>query len=277
MGGSLDTVSSSRPWRRVQMSAGGRQYGDVQTSATINIAGKLHRSFPSHFSFRNQSPFADITDWSCPFCIFRNGGMKYQVVRCFARTMLAACTLVGITASAGFAQQSVSGSASGKTELVPNQPPRQGRLRIPDDLPGADVAPLRLPPITPSNPMEREAAIKKLFPPLPPLGPPLTAQPGPDGQPLSLSALQRMAQDGNPVLRQAQHDIEAARGAAIQAGLYPNPIVGFEADTISEADTAGQQGGYIQQTIKTAGKLKLAQAAASIDVLNAELALRRAK
>ncbi len=201
--------------------------------------------------------------------------MKHGVVRCCARTLLALCVLVVIGSSAGFAQQSVSVPPSGKPEIVPPQPTRQGRLRIPDDLPGADVAPLRLPPITPSNPKEREAAIKKLFPPLPPLGPPLAAQPGPDGQPLSLSALQRMAQEGNPVLRQAMHDIEAARGAAIQAGLYPNPIVGYEADTISEANTAGQQGGYIQQTIKTAGKLKLAQAAVSIDVLNAELALRR--
>ena len=67
-------------------------------------------------------------------------------------------------------------------------------------------------------------------------------------------------------------------GTAIQAGLYPNPVFGFEADTISEANTAGQQGGFIQQTIKTAGKLKLAQAAASIDVrAQRRIILRRAQ
>ena len=84
-----------------------------------------------------------------------------------------------------------------------------------------------------------------------------------------------MAQEGNPAIRQAMHDIEAARGAAIQAGLYPNPVFGYEADNINQGLTAGQQGAFIQQTIKTAGKLKLAQAAASVDVLNAELALKR--
>ena len=71
------------------------------------------------------------------------------------------------------------------------------------------------------------------------------------------------------------HEIEASRGTAIQAGLYPNPVFGFEADNVNQGSTAGEQGAFIQQTIKTAGKLKLAQAAASVNVLNAELALRR--
>jgi outer membrane protein, heavy metal efflux system len=201
--------------------------------------------------------------------------MKQRVADSWVRTSLAAAVFLGIGAGIGHTQETSSLPSRENAQVAPLQQPRQGRLRIPDDLPGADVAPLRLPPLTPANQKEREAAIRKLFPPLPPLGPPLSSQPGPDGVPLSLGALQRMAQDANPALRQAMHEIEAARGSAIQAGLAPNPVFGFEADNVNQGSTAGEQGAFIQQTIKTAGKLKLAQAAASVNVLNAELALRR--
>ena len=45
---------------------------------------------------------------------------------------------------------------------------------------------------------------------------------------------------------------------AIQAGLHPNPMFGYVADTISTANTAGYQGVFFEQMIKTAGKLELA-------------------
>jgi outer membrane protein TolC len=52
-----------------------------------------------------------------------------------------------------------------------------------------------------------------------------------------------------------------ARGRAVQAGLYPNPTVGYEADRIGAAGTAGEmQGAFIDQTIVTAGKLRLSRA-----------------
>jgi hypothetical protein len=184
------------------------------------------RFHPARFPFRSPWPFADITGWSCHFCLVRTAGMKKIRMRCTIRIYLAASASCALILQAAMAQQGSSGLSPGQTQTAPIQPPRKERLRIPDDLPGADVAPLRLPPITPFNQKEREAAIKKLFPPLPPLGPPLAAQPGPDGQPLSLGVLQHMAQEGNPGLRQAALDIEAARGAAIQAGLYPNPVFG---------------------------------------------------
>jgi cobalt-zinc-cadmium efflux system outer membrane protein len=62
-----------------------------------------------------------------------------------------------------------------------------------------------------------------------------------------------------------------------QAGAYPNPSVGYEADTIGTGATAGFQGFFYDQVIKTGNKLKLQQAAASMDLFNAELALRRAQ
>jgi len=72
-------------------------------------------------------------------------------------------------------------------------------------------------------------------------------------------------------------DVRSAKGAAIQAGLYPNPTVGYEQDAIGQGLTAGQPGGFVDQTIKTGGKLQLAKAAAQVDVANAQVALRKAQ
>lgn len=152
-------------------------------------------------------------------------------------------------------------------------PPRQlkERLQIPPGLPGAEAPALQLPSFDPANPKAREAAIQRLYPNLPDVGTASTGLPSPTGQPLSLSDLQQLAITNNPTLRQAAAEVEAAKGNAIQAGLYPNPRAGYEADQFNQGGTAGMQGAFVEQTIVTAGKLKLAQAAASMDVANAEL------
>ncbi len=72
-------------------------------------------------------------------------------------------------------------------------------------------------------------------------------------------------------------DVQAARGAAIQAGAYPNPTVAFQEDNVNTGDTAGFQGVGISQTIPTGGKLALARKAANVDVQNAELTLHRTR
>jgi outer membrane protein, heavy metal efflux system len=90
-----------------------------------------------------------------------------------------------------------------------------------------------------------------------------TADSPPPGQaaPLTLAALEQMALAGNPTLGQAAANVEASRGRALQSGLYPNPTVGYEADRINAAGTAGEmQGLFIDQTIVTAGKLRLSRA-----------------
>jgi cobalt-zinc-cadmium efflux system outer membrane protein len=150
------------------------------------------------------------------------------------------------------------------------------RLKIPPELPGAEAPPLKLPPATAPR-AEKEAAINRLFPTQPPLGPDPQPVPGPDGRPLTLADLQQLALNNSPVIRQAAADVEAARGALRQAGLYPNPNIGYEGDTAGTGGTAGYQGGYVEQQIKTAGKLRLAQAVAAMDLRNAEVALRRAR
>ncbi|HLW65130.1 MAG TPA: TolC family protein, partial [Gemmataceae bacterium] len=78
---------------------------------------------------------------------------------------------------------------------------------------------------------------------------------------LTLPALEQLALEHNPTLRQATANIEAAQGRAQQAGLYPNPTVGYSGERIGAGGTAGEmQGLFIDQTIVTAGKLRLSRA-----------------
>ena len=54
-----------------------------------------------------------------------------------------------------------------------------------------------------------------------------------------------------------------------QAGLYPNPVVGYHATEIGNLGTAGQQGGFISQRLITGGKLQLDQAIAEAEIAEA--------
>ena len=68
----------------------------------------------------------------------------------------------------------------------------------------------------------------------------------------------------------------------IQAGLHPNPTLGYEADQVTPgphppANNAGQQGAFVNQLIKFPGKLDLAQAVARFDYINAYVAVRRSE
>jgi cobalt-zinc-cadmium efflux system outer membrane protein len=150
------------------------------------------------------------------------------------------------------------------------------RLKIPPDLPGANAPPILLPPTT-ASPEEKQAVLDRLYPAMPPLGQTRKPGPGPTGRALTLADLHNLAMTNSPLIRQASADIEAARGAAIQAGTYPNPNFGYQSDTAGTAATAGFQGVFVEQTIKTAGKLQLAQEAAVMDLQNAQVAFRRAK
>jgi cobalt-zinc-cadmium efflux system outer membrane protein len=78
-------------------------------------------------------------------------------------------------------------------------------------------------------------------------------------------------------MAQAEADIRVAMGQAIQSGVYPNPVLGFEEDTVGSAATRNYQGVFGTQLIKTAGKLGLARSVANVDVMNAQLAYRRAR
>ncbi len=119
----------------------------------------------------------------------------------------------------------------------PHTPSLTERLQIPAELPGTNVPPLWLPPL--DQPAQRLQAIDTLFPDLPPM-PKLLPPMDPQRQ-FSLSDLEQMAIANSPIIVQAEADITVAFGQAIQAGVYPNPLIGYEADTVGSAGTRNYQ------------------------------------
>jgi outer membrane protein, heavy metal efflux system len=146
------------------------------------------------------------------------------------------------------------------------------RLKIPEELPGAAVPPLRLPKFDPENPQDRGRVIDGMFPALPQEQLDLARD-----NPQTLSDFEALALANNPLVTQAMADIESANGRAVQAGLYPNPVIGYQGDTIGSGGTANYHGVFIQQQIKTRNKLGIAQYAARYDISNAQLRLRRTR
>jgi len=72
----------------------------------------------------------------------------------------------------------------------------------------------------------------------------------------TLDQAQKIAHESNPTLRQAEAEIRAAKARTQQAGLYPNPAVGYTGDEIRGGSVGGgKQGFFVQQTIVTGGKL----------------------
>jgi outer membrane protein, heavy metal efflux system len=76
----------------------------------------------------------------------------------------------------------------------------------------------------------------------------------------TLDNAQRLAAESNPTLRQAEAEIRAAKARVQQAGLYPNPSVGYTGDEIrGGSNNGGKQGFFVEQSIVTAGKLSKAR------------------
>jgi cobalt-zinc-cadmium efflux system outer membrane protein len=89
---------------------------------------------------------------------------------------------------------------------------------------------------------------------------------------MSLADLEKLALQRNPTLAQAAAQIQASQGKALEAGLYPNPTLNYLGDLIGVQGTAGEfQGGILQQTIITAGKLRLSRAKFKQEAYEAEL------
>jgi cobalt-zinc-cadmium efflux system outer membrane protein len=153
---------------------------------------------------------------------------------------------------------------------------RANPLAIPPDLPGAEAPAIRVPPFNAPK-AERASAIEQIYRAMPELAGSELGQPESARTPLTLTELQQTAMCRNPLIRQAASDVEAARGQMIQAGTISNPHVSFEGDTMGTGNTGGYQGVNLQQSIPTGGKLRLAAAAAEMDLRNAELALRQAR
>ena len=89
---------------------------------------------------------------------------------------------------------------------------------------------------------------------------------------MSLADLEKLALQRNPTLVQANAQVHASLGKALEAGLYLNPELSYVGDLLGVTGTAGEfQGGILQQTIVTAGKLRLSRAKFKQEAYEAEL------
>ncbi|HEX4169917.1 MAG TPA: TolC family protein [Bryobacteraceae bacterium] len=76
--------------------------------------------------------------------------------------------------------------------------------------------------------------------------------------PLALQTFQQYATASNPTLQQAQSYVKQSAALSHQAGLYPNPSVGYQGEQIRGGSYGGgEQGAFVQQNIVLGGKLRL--------------------
>uniref|UniRef100_E6PXW8 Putative Outer membrane efflux protein n=1 Tax=mine drainage metagenome TaxID=410659 RepID=E6PXW8_9ZZZZ len=76
--------------------------------------------------------------------------------------------------------------------------------------------------------------------------------------PMALSDFESLADANNPTLKQANAIVRKSQEQARQAGLYPNPSIGYQGEQIRGGSYGGgEQGGFVQQTIVLGGKLGL--------------------
>ena len=98
-----------------------------------------------------------------------------------------------------------------------------------------------------------------------------------DGRPSprTLAEFVAYAERNHPRLVAARAAVEAARGKAVQARLYPNPMAAAGSPQIAGPES--QWSYFVTQDVVTAGKLRLSQQAALREVQQAEYDLIRAR
>lgn len=88
---------------------------------------------------------------------------------------------------------------------------------------------------------------------------------------VSLEHLLQLAERHNPTLRQAKAEITAARARRRQAGLLPNPVVGYTGEEIrGGVQRGGQHGFFVEQTVPLGGKLASNRRVVEQEILQAE-------
>lgn len=91
-------------------------------------------------------------------------------------------------------------------------------------------------------------------------GPPgVTANSNQAGLAYSLRDLEALSLESNPALAEARSRIEVAHGDTWQAGLPPNPTLGYVANEVGNEGTLGQHGAYAGQRFVRGGKLQLSR------------------
>ena len=99
-----------------------------------------------------------------------------------------------------------------------------------------------------------------------------TPQNPPSGPAMTLSDVERMAAQNNPTLAQAEAAIRAAQGRKRQAGLFPNPTVGYQGDEFAfrAFSDKSEHFFFVEQTIPLGGKLSKSQRIFEKEVSQAE-------
>lgn len=88
----------------------------------------------------------------------------------------------------------------------------------------------------------------------------------------TLKSLEETALAQNPTLVQAGAQVRMSRGKALQAGLLPNPSIGYVSEQMGAEGTAGElQGMFVEQEIVTGRKLQLSRAKFMQEARQAEL------
>lgn len=185
--------------------------------------------------------------------------------------------------------QEVPAEEPGPQQLELRQPDAQrpeaphDAFKLPPGLPGSERYMLPPLPFTADTPpQERLRLVEEAYPrPAALPSPALPADERVATEPLTLAELQAIAAENSPLVRRARADVASAYGAVIQAGLYPNPVVGWQADQWQPGpqpdNNSGQQGAFISQLLVLPTKLSLAQAVAGFNYVNALVAVRRAE
>jgi cobalt-zinc-cadmium efflux system outer membrane protein len=93
--------------------------------------------------------------------------------------------------------------------------------------------------------------------------------------PRTLEEFVALAERSHPRMLAARAAVEAARGKAVQARLYPNPVIAGFSPQIAGPES--QWSGTVAQDVVTAGKLRLQQQAAIRDIQRTEYELIRAR
>jgi len=87
---------------------------------------------------------------------------------------------------------------------------------------------------------------------------------------LTLEELEQMALDNNPVIGRAVAQLRALQGKWVQAGLPPNPRIGYLSEEVGIEGTSGKQGAFVGQKFITGGKLDLDRAVVSREIMRAQ-------
>ena len=101
----------------------------------------------------------------------------------------------------------------------------------------------------------------------------VSVQKSPPETRFTLARAEDLAFRHNPSLAGATARVDAAWGRLVQAGLYPNTVIGYHANEVGNLGGPGVQGGFIRQRIITGGKLQLDRSIAAHQLDSAEVEL----